>query len=840
MGEKKIAVLGDVCVDVLEVSTPSANRTLSETVSNWRLYPETYLHVHAGGASLLAEFIQAACDGKVVGLECVDLDKPQHDGILQSHVKLGLFPKTLGSKDTALRIRRYAGFSGTANAPLLPCISSGKGISLLVLDDPGNGFRYEPSAWEAAFRGLPKNSPIILNMCRPLMKGQLWDFLTKSYRDNLMIVLSADDLRAVGVQISKRLSWERTAKDFVWQLANNVLLRPLRRCGHVIVRFGIDGVIYTRNTEKSSTSQLCLDPSSVEDGFADAIPGTMPGLTYALVASLAASIVRSGGFDELTSGIHAGIRSARALLRAGFHIENSIPRYPIPEIFSPADSDTTRLGCVGIGNPKSGKDADPSFWRVLDQLSEKRLEEMAFRVVRQGAKRSLGEVPSGHFRHLQTVDRAEIENFRAIQNLMREYVHREKTKRPLCIAVFGPPGAGKSFGVAEVAETVAPGKVRMLEFNVSQFNSPDDLVDALHKVRDCVLEGHVPLVFFDEFDSSYGGKLGWLKYFLAPMQDGKFKDGESIHPIGKSIFVFAGGTRDSFEAFSADGIPKKASSGEWFRDAKGTDFLSRLRGFVDVLGPNPRDDKDKVFIIRRAMLLRSLIERLTPRLVDDEDYARVDPGVLRALLHVPAYRHGIRSMEAILDMSALSTASSFEQAAIPPANQLRLHVDPEIFERLVVQDASFGAVRELLAQAIHERFVRDQSANRPPSDNAMQPWDELLETYKEANRHQADHIPEKLKAISCSFTPFTGSPDRSVTFTKKEIEVMAKMEHERWVEERLAEGYTPGPRDPIKKTSPYLGPWESLEDSVKEYDRNTVRAIPELMASIGFRIYRLS
>ncbi|GMV94047.1 MAG: hypothetical protein AMXMBFR82_38250 [Candidatus Hydrogenedentota bacterium] len=840
MGVKKIAVLGDVCADVLEVSTPSRKRTLSETVSNWRLYPETYLHMLPGGALLLAEFIQAACDGEVVGLDGVDLDKPQHDRILQSHLKLGTFPKTLGSKETTLRLRRYAGFSGSENAPLLPCIASAKDVSLLVLDDPGNGFRYEPSAWQAALRTLPKRSPIILNMCRPLMKGQLWDYLAKSYRDNLLLVLSADDLRTVGVQISKRLSWERTSKDLVWQLENNVLLRPLRRCGHVIVRFGIDAAIYTRNTGKTSLSQLCFDPSSVEDGFAETMPGTMPGLTYALVASLAAAIDRTGNFEELTSGIHAGIRSARALLRTGFKVENAAPRYPIPEIFSPTDSDKTRLGCVEISLTKSGKDADPGFWRILDQLSEKRLEEMAFRIVRQGVERSLGEVPSGRFRHLHTVDRAEIEHFRAIQNLMREYVSREKTKRPLCIAVFGPPGAGKSFGVAEVAETVAPGKVRMIEFNVSQFDSPDDLIDALHKVRDSVLEGQIPLVFFDEFDSGYGGKLGWLKYFLAPMQDGKFRDGESIHPIGKSIFVFAGGTRDSFEAFSADGVPGTAESAGWFRDAKGTDFVSRLRGFVDVLGPNPRDEKDKVFIVRRAMLLRSLLERLTPQLVDDEDYARVDPGVLRALIHVPDYRHGIRSMEAILDMSSLSNALSFEQAALPPANQLRLHVDPEIFERLVLQDASFGAVREQLAQAIHERFVRDQAGNRPQSDEAMQPWDELLETYKEANRRQADHIPEKLKAISCSFTPFTQQPVSPINFSKKEIEIMARMEHDRWVRERLEEGYTPGPRNPIKKTSPYLGSWETLDDKVKEFDRNTVRAIPDLMTSVGFRIYRLS
>ena len=38
-------------------------------------------------------------------------------------------------------------------------------------------------------------------------------------------------------------------------------------------------------------------------------------------------------------------------------------------------------------------------------------------------------------------------------------------------------------------------------------------------------------------------------YFLAPMQDGEFQEGQLIHNIGKSIFVFAGGTCSCMEEF---------------------------------------------------------------------------------------------------------------------------------------------------------------------------------------------------------------------------------------------------------------------------------------------------
>lgn len=53
--------------------------------------------------------------------------------------------------------------------------------------------------------------------------------------------------------------------------------------------------------------------------------------------------------------------------------------------------------------------------------------------------------------------------------------------------------------------------------NASQFSNPEDIIGALHQVRDEVLNGKLPFVFWDEFDSK---EYLWLQYLLAPMQDG--------------------------------------------------------------------------------------------------------------------------------------------------------------------------------------------------------------------------------------------------------------------------------------------------------------------------------
>jgi hypothetical protein len=122
----------------------------------------------------------------------------------------------------------------------------------------------------------------------------------------------------------------------------------------------------------------------------------------------------------------------------------------------------------------------------------------------------------------------------------------------------------------------------------------------------------------------------------------------------------------------------------------------------------------------------------------------------------------------------------------------------------------------------------------------MVPWEELPESLKESNRHQASHIGTKLHAVGCGIAPLTDWEAELFEFTAEEIERMSKMERARWNEERLREGwhYAPGPKNIEKKTTPYLVSWEQLPEDIKELDRNMVRGLPAFLARAGFQIYR--
>ena len=80
-----------------------------------------------------------------------------------------------------------------------------------------------------------------------------------------------------------------------------------------------------------------------------------------------------------------------------------------------------------------------------------RLSKLPKRIVIHGEKEILDSVPSCKYGALQTVDRMEIESYRAIVN--NEEICSGRDNRPLSLAVFMVfPGSGKSLGLNRLPE----------------------------------------------------------------------------------------------------------------------------------------------------------------------------------------------------------------------------------------------------------------------------------------------------------------------------------------------------------------------------------------------------
>ncbi|MCC6795260.1 MAG: AAA family ATPase [Candidatus Hydrogenedentes bacterium] len=876
MSAKSIVVAGDVAIDWLEHRVPPIDNPNS---SNWRGYPGSRFVALQGGAYLMARMVEAALqllpkekiDTKVVKqLPPKALESVPPSKIIHSIGKIAPYPLSADDRrkqELRFRIERLDGFSGPDSGIVSydPLPDDVPDPSIVLLGDAGNGFRESRNAWPSAVTKPRGNPLIVYKVNHPLVSGGLWEEVNKLHRERTILVVDIDDLRQRGAQISRRLSWESAAIDCLWQLAYNPSLVAFQEWPHLVIRFDLDGAIYVRVTKGEMLSTLFYDAHSIESGFRDRCNGEMVGVGCAFTAPLTARIAESG-IAGVPQGIRDGIAAGRRLWRLGFgQVTDSkdlpVVDYPVRAIFQ--EDEQLEIGppisAITLPAISKSQPMEVRSWSILEDLNRSRgiyLERMAHDIVENGFK-SLDDVPVARFGDLRTLDRMEIEAYRSIENLITNFMGNSKTVRPLCIAVFGPPGAGKSFGVKAVAKYVARDKIKSIEFNVSQFAGVEDLAKALHRVRDEVLNGKTPLVFFDEFDSMYQSQpLGWLKYFLGPMQDGKFKDGETEHPLGKAIFVFAGGTSKSFADFCcasdpADPAKSVVCNPETFRNAKGRDFVSRLRGYVNVLGPNKVDERspeDVYFPLRRAVLLRSLLERNAKQLLNSENIARIDSGVLAAMIGVSEYKHGARSMEAILDMSRLSGRKDFEQSALPPPDQLEAHVNAEEFTNLVLQEVLFGSVREEIAKLFHEDYLASVKGTPKENQASARPWNksteeelELEEHYKDSNRKAAEHIRIKLQSAGYGFRPVPKGTAIPIEFPASVVEALAKMEHERFCREREAKGWQYGTKsNEERKTNATLIPWEKLSDREKDFDRRQVRAIPRHMATVGFQIFPLA
>lgn len=166
-----------------------------------------------------------------------------------------------------------------------------------------------------------------------------------------------------------------------------------------------------------------------------------------------------------------------------------------------------------------------------------------------------------------------------------------------------------------------------------------------------------------------------------------------------------------------------------------------------------------------------------------------------------------------------------------------------LLDRTCRPDLILAGAHEILAHAIHEEYVEEQQKElqTPETNPYMVSWERLPDSLKESNRRQADHIGLKLKAIHCGIAPLVDWDAGSFEFTPPEIERMAEMEHERWMSERLLEGWTyaPGAKNIEKKANPCLVPWAKLPEEIKERNRSSVRALPSFLAKVDLQIYRL-
>jgi hypothetical protein len=158
--------------------------------------------------------------------------------------------------------------------------------------------------------------------------------------------------------------------------------------------------------------------------------------------------------------------------------------------------------------------------------------------------------------------------------------------------------------------------------------------------------------------------------------------------------------------------------------------------------------------------------------------------------------------------------------------------------RLAVMDEAL----DLIARSVHEAYYEKALSNgkQRGETGAMYAWNELTEEWRDASRAQIDHIPVKLRSVGVAIVNLSDA-DPDFAFSDQEIDLLARMEHERWCAQRILYGWKYADiRDDKKRLHPDLVSWSRLSEEIRDYDRNPVRHIPAQLALIGRGLCRLS
>jgi hypothetical protein len=572
-------------------------------------------------------------------------------------------------------------------------------------------------------------------------------------KERCVVIITADALRKAGLNITLNGSLEQAVHEIVDSLHQFPLkaIIPIF-CKHLVVLFRETLVVHITMPSKDDSERTGKGIVHFSLNFKRGIQadpsryGEMPGkfmiMTTAIVKMLYdADEVDEVDEEELGKAVRLGIAGSQFLFNEGFCNPKSSGKKGDgkKDDIAPFDAFVESLGYARrkellekTSTEKEFKISSLEFsinkrspkryeavngygkrWSRIDGLFiEKGINNVLYNIVENGIDKTINnfsnfedeaskkgfpdpkiKCPYAEFGNLKTFDKNEAADFYALENILRKYLITPELKVPLSIAVFGYPGTGKNFTVKEIIKNVILDKgFQPLVFNLSQFNNIEQLTEAFHQVQDKGLLEELPLVIFDEFDANYEKEpLGWLKFFLAPMQDGEFLGKASTYHIHRAIFLFTGGTCHSFKKFEARKDAEK--------NAKLVDFISRLRGHLDVQSINvveadkevPRKPTDRDLLLRRAILLRSLLEKHAKPILketkDDESShtwleAKIDREVITAFLYAHKYEHGARSMEAIIQMSRL-IEGKFVSSSLPPRSQLESHVDIESFKEIL-------------------------------------------------------------------------------------------------------------------------------------------------------------
>ncbi len=158
--------------------------------------------------------------------------------------------------------------------------------------------------------------------------------------------------------------------------------------------------------------------------------------------------------------------------------------------------------------------------------------------------------------------------------------------------------------------------------------------------------------------------------------------------------------------------------------------------------------------------------------------------------------------------------------------------------RCTLSDGLFNNLMEI-AIKIHSNYLKSERY-----DIIIDEWDKLTLEYKLSNIQQAKAYTEKLESINCFYTKRNLKFQRVDNFDNIVMKNAAKIEHERWMQEKLEMGwhygtdYTSLEEREQKRIHKCLVPFEELEPNSQGKDYDVFYGMLKNLKELGYKVYK--